>query len=100
MGNWARQQAFRAVSERCPVVENILDDAVSDITRHLKDQVTEPLRDALIEAYEIIEARDSTISDLEEERDTQEKRADDAEDELGDLRRELAQVRDELESLR
>jgi DNA anti-recombination protein RmuC len=73
----ASRRAFRAVDETCPTVDREsrrVSEALDDMVRHIKDKCTEPLRDALIEAYdEVITLEDerdellSRIESLEEE---------------------------------
>lgn len=67
----AEREAFRAVSETCPHV----DDAMAEATRLIKQQ-TGALRDALVEAIqraneaeELAEALQARIDELERELD-------------------------------
>jgi len=70
----AEKEAFRAVAETCPFV----DDALSDAAKLIKDQ-TSALREALIEAIQ---------------------RANEAEEEAEVLRRQVANLERELDEAR
>jgi peptidoglycan hydrolase CwlO-like protein len=83
--NSASQRAFRACEETCPAVQSALDEAFSEIKKH----ATEKLREALIDAYELVEQLESQIEGLEQERDEENKRADSLQEEVDELTKEL-----------
>lgn len=78
MSKAAKAEAFRAVRETCPEV----DDALAIAAKAIKEQTT-MLRDALIEA---IDAR----IEVEDERDALRARIERLERENDDLRRQIA----------
>lgn len=74
MSYTARKRAFAEIGETCPDVDAAVDlarreierdvaSALDDIATAVKRKATEPLRDALIAAYQEIERLESEISD-------------------------------------
>jgi hypothetical protein len=62
MARGASRRAFDACAETCSDVDAIMIDAIKQI----KSQATEPLRSALIEAYELIIDLESKVEEQEE----------------------------------
>lgn len=73
--NNARSRAYDAVPETCSKVNGALDRAFQEI----KETVTEPFRDALIETYEEIARLESALEDMKKSRDEWQERAKEAE---------------------